>query len=154
MRCNCVVLSKSWRFDGVPYPDTYMLHAHIQGSGKATTYWDCCKTTCAWRGNAGDVTAPVRTCTADGIGTANENTQGGCANGVARNAGSYVCNDQVPFAVGGKQYAFAAANVGTWALTATGRVSFLIIGGVRRWEHGKYYFLGSQGRSSKCVAKV
>ncbi|XP_034236588.1 endoglucanase-5-like [Thrips palmi] len=83
------------------------------GVGKTTRYWDCCKTSCAWSANTGAVSAPARSCAADGKKTIDANTQSGCNGGNA-----YVCNDQRPFVKNGQAYAFAAANVNGLPMTS------------------------------------
>ncbi|KAJ1531874.1 hypothetical protein ONE63_000523 [Megalurothrips usitatus] len=82
------------------------------GSGTTTRYWDCCKPSCAWSENAGDVTAPVRTCAAGGTTTVSKNVQSGCNGGNA-----FVCNNQKPFVKNGQAYAFAAAKIAGLSLS-------------------------------------
>ena len=81
-------------------------YPNSSGVAKTTRYWDCCKVSCSWSANTGAVSGPVRSCRADGHGTADDNAQSGCNGG-----NSYVCNDQQPFVVDGKAYGFAAGNV-------------------------------------------
>jgi len=80
--------------------------APIPQTGVTTRYWDCCKPSCSWDGKA-PVTAPVQTCSANGVTVLPTSTTSGCNGGTA-----YVCNDNVPFAVNSTMaYGFAAASI-------------------------------------------
>ncbi|KAJ8940955.1 hypothetical protein NQ318_006806 [Aromia moschata] len=65
----------------------------LSGEGHHTGYWDCCKPSCAWTGNA-YTDPPVRGCAADGVTTVDKELQSGCAS----DGGSYSCTDQVAHA--------------------------------------------------------
>ena len=76
-------------------------------SGVTTRYWDCCKPSCGWPGQA-SVSTPVQTCARDGVTPVSSNTRSGCnTNGTA-----YACNNQQPWSVSDAlSYGFAAASI-------------------------------------------
>ncbi len=81
------------------------------GIGKTTRYYDCCKPSCAWPGKGGamGVTAPSRTCKADGITKADELEKSGCPNDFGT---AFTCFDNQPVAVNDKlAYGFVATKL-------------------------------------------
>jgi hypothetical protein len=81
------------------------VNGQMNGNGKTTRYWDCCKTSCAWDGKA-DVTQPIATCAANGVDVLGTGVTSGCNGGSA-----FVCNNQQPFVIGDTAYGWVAASI-------------------------------------------
>lgn len=82
--------------------------AQASGSGSTTRYWDCCKPSCAWRGNAGNVNGAVRTCDVNNQPLGNQDARSGCDNG----GEAYMCSNMSPWAVNDQlSYGFAAVRI-------------------------------------------
>ncbi|XP_066247269.1 endoglucanase-like [Euwallacea similis] len=81
-------------------------NALISGSGTTTRYWDCCKPSCAWKENVGNLD-PVHSCAKDGVTIVAASVSSGCdSDGTA-----YVCNNLQPWAVNDSfAYGFVAAS--------------------------------------------
>ena len=78
-------------------------------SGWASRYWDCCKQSCAWAGNAGG--NPVSTCDASGNNKVGEDAQSTCSGG-----SSTTCNSFAPWAYSSDvAFGFAATHAGDGA---------------------------------------
>ena len=74
----------------------------------ATTgrYWACCKASCSWPGKA-SVTAPARSCQADGVTAIDPNAVSSCDWGP-----SYMCFNQQPWNVSGSlSYGYVGAYI-------------------------------------------
>nr|AEE61695.1 unknown [Dendroctonus ponderosae] len=77
-------------------------------SGECTTsrYWDCCKPTCAWKGNTDTDIGPIKACQIDGSTVDDGNTQSGCET----DGSSYTCSAQQSVIINSTMaYGFAAA---------------------------------------------
>jgi hypothetical protein len=87
--------------------------------GYTTRFWDCCKPSCAWPGNAGGK-SPAKSCNKQNQ-SVGSGDQSACSGGDA-----YACWDMAPWAVSDtKAFAFAAFNGGgcgtCYELTFTGQ---------------------------------
>lgn len=77
--------------------------------GWASRYWDCCKQSCAWSGNAGG--NPVHTCDASGDNVVSEDSQSTCSGG-----SSTTCNSFAPWTYSPEvAFGFAATHAGAGA---------------------------------------
>jgi len=75
------------------------------GTGWASRYWDGCKPSCAWTGNAGG--NPTKSCGNDGVTKLNADARNYCNDG----GDSHTCYSQVPWAVNDNvAYGFAASH--------------------------------------------
>lgn len=90
-------------------------------AGYATRYWDCCKPSCAWRGNVPEFLEPTRHCTVDGT-TIPPTTLPEARSSCVESGPSHTCSDQIPRPDAFDQnlaYGFAATP-GTTALGVCG----------------------------------
>jgi len=75
------------------------------GTGWASRYWDGCKPSCAWTGNAGG--NPTKSCGNDGVTKLNADARNYCNDG----GDSHTCYSQVPWAINDNvAYGFAASH--------------------------------------------
>ena len=111
-------------------PDIKYINGGLSGSGFASRYWDCCKPSCAWTGNAG-AGNEARECDANMNILTNKNSKNICENGGI----STTCLSQIPFTIDGcDELGFAFAAVPGGGPSICGRCFALEFTGEGKYE--------------------
>ncbi|KAL2754978.1 glycoside hydrolase family 45 protein [Sodiomyces alcalophilus JCM 7366] len=87
----------------------WLASAQASGTGGTTRYWDCCKPSCSWPGNAPGADNPVGTC------DVNDNPLhdgGSTTSGCEEGGSAYMCSSHGPWAVSEElAYGWAAVRI-------------------------------------------
>ena len=103
---SAAALSSSRAASSSSTGSSYIPTAPGNASGVTTQYWDACKPSCSWTGNAGGKVA--RNCNIDGSNrSVSDQDQSSCQNGQA-----FACMNQAPWKVGNVSFGYVAVNNG------------------------------------------
>lgn len=89
-------------------PHIEIIPGGANGTGIRSGYWDCCKPSCAWKGNIHSGKGPVTSCAKDGITKVDTEAFSGCGEG----GKAYMCSNQIPWIVNKTlAYGFSAVSL-------------------------------------------